>query len=449
VIYLLVRAVASLALRLFYRVQVRGAAALPDGPLLLVGNHPNGLIDPALVFVITPRRVTFLAKAPLFRIPVLGWLIRGMGALPVYRKQDDPTRMGGNDATLDTAADALVTGGAITLFPEGKSHSEPQLAALKTGAARIALKALARGADVTVVPVGLTYARKNRFRSEVCIEVGAPIPVRGVVGTPGGVGTPMVEGAAPDLEPEAVRRLTDAVASGLRQVTLNLESWEDLPLVQTAEALWALRRDGAPGDVERLRRFARGVSLFRTERPEDFERLKAELLDFRERLRLMRVGTTDLGDGFRPATVARFVARMLVSLIVGLPFALLGTAVFSWPFLGLRSAVHALRPERDIVATYKLLGGILFFPLWCLLLAGLAASAWGPWWGAGVLVALPPLALWTRHAVEAWSTRVRDIRLFFQLGSRSALRRSLLAEGETLAAHVEREAQTYLAASGG
>ena len=68
-----------------------------------------------------------------------------------------------------------MSGGAITIFPEGKSHSEPQLAALKTGAARIALKALAGGADVTVVPVGLTYARKHRFRSEVCIEVGAPI----------------------------------------------------------------------------------------------------------------------------------------------------------------------------------------------------------------------------------------------------------------------------------
>ena len=133
-IYLLVRAVASVALRLFYRVQVRGAPALPEGPLLFVGNHPNGLIDPALVFAVTPRRVTFLAKAPLFRIPVLGWLIRGMGALPVYRRQDDPTRMGGNDATLDTAARALVEGGAITIFPEGKSHSEPQLAALKTGA---------------------------------------------------------------------------------------------------------------------------------------------------------------------------------------------------------------------------------------------------------------------------------------------------------------------------
>ena len=145
---------------------------------MFVGNHPNGLIDPALVFVLTHRHVTFLAKEPLFRIPVIGWLLRGLQCLPVYRKQDDPSQMGKNEGTLDAARGALVAGRAITLFPEGKSHSEPSLAELKTGAARIALSAAKQGAAVRIVPVGLTYADKHRFRSEVLIEMGAPIEVR-------------------------------------------------------------------------------------------------------------------------------------------------------------------------------------------------------------------------------------------------------------------------------
>src|SRR5690606_41268771 len=66
------------------------------------------------------------------RMPIIGCLIRGMGALPVFRRQDDPTRMGGNEATLEAAAQVLVQGGALTIFPEGKSHSEPQLAALRS-----------------------------------------------------------------------------------------------------------------------------------------------------------------------------------------------------------------------------------------------------------------------------------------------------------------------------
>ena len=42
---------------------------------MLVGNHPNGLVDPALVFVITDRHVTFLAKEPLFRMPLIGRIL--------------------------------------------------------------------------------------------------------------------------------------------------------------------------------------------------------------------------------------------------------------------------------------------------------------------------------------------------------------------------------------
>ncbi|HVG64118.1 MAG TPA: 1-acyl-sn-glycerol-3-phosphate acyltransferase, partial [Hyalangium sp.] len=71
--YAFIRGLASLALRLFYRLRVNAPAAEPEGPVIFVGNHPNGLIDPALVFVITRRQVTFLAKEPLFRMPVIGW----------------------------------------------------------------------------------------------------------------------------------------------------------------------------------------------------------------------------------------------------------------------------------------------------------------------------------------------------------------------------------------
>ncbi len=156
--YTCVRALVALCLRLFYRVKVNAPAEEPQGPVIFVGNHPNGLIDPALVFILTRRRVTFMAKAPLFKIPVIGWILRGLDALPVYRKQDDPSQMGKNEGTLDAARGALVQGRAITIFPEGKSHSEPMLAELKTGAARIALGAAREGAPVRIVPVGITYS---------------------------------------------------------------------------------------------------------------------------------------------------------------------------------------------------------------------------------------------------------------------------------------------------
>lgn len=432
-IYSLVHTLAGFALRLFYRLEVR-PQPLPEGPLLFIGNHPNGLVDPAVLFAITQRRITFLAKAPLFRMPIIGWLLRNMGALPVYRRQDDPTRMGGNDATLEAAATVLLNGGALTIFPEGKSHSEPQLAALKTGAARLALMAQAKGAQVTVVPVGLTYAQKHRFHSVALVEIGTPLPLSQVVAAE------TTEG-----DPEAVRALTHAMADALRAVTLNLECWEDLPLVRLAESLWSLHRGAEPGDPERHRRFARGLEIFREERPEDFDVLRSELLDFGRRLSVLDVDPQGLGTRYHPWGVLRFALESLATLLVGLPIALLGWIVFAPPFLFVRTVVGLLRPSVDVVATFKLIGSMVLFPLWT---AAVAVGAWkfaGPWWALGWLALALPLALFSRHALEVFKTRLDDTALFFRLGSRKALRTQLMKEGDALAATVEAEAARYLA----
>ena len=138
-LYRIIKIVVRVALGLFYRLQVERRGGELSGPVILVGNHQNSLIDPALVFVITDRHVTFLAREPLFRAPVLGWVLKGIGALPVFRKQDHPGLMQKNEGTLESAAQALKEERAITIFPEGKSHSDPELAVIKTGCARIAL----------------------------------------------------------------------------------------------------------------------------------------------------------------------------------------------------------------------------------------------------------------------------------------------------------------------
>src|SRR5437764_768121 len=75
---------------MFYRIKVERAPADLDGPIIFVGNHPNSIIDPALVFVITSRKVTFLAKEPLFRAPVFGWILRGLDA----RRHSQPRAVG-------------------------------------------------------------------------------------------------------------------------------------------------------------------------------------------------------------------------------------------------------------------------------------------------------------------------------------------------------------------
>ncbi|HEY8207625.1 MAG TPA: 1-acyl-sn-glycerol-3-phosphate acyltransferase [Myxococcaceae bacterium] len=423
--YRFIRAVVGFGLRLFYRITVRRRPDDAEGPVMFVGNHPNAIIDPALVFVLSSRRVTFLAKEPLFRMPVMGAILRGLGALPVYRKQDNPALMEKNEGTFEAAAGALMSGGAITLFPEGKSHSEPSLAALKTGAARIAFRAARAGAKVRIIPVGLTYAQKHRFRSEVLVDVDPPIAVMDYL-------PPEGQDEAP-----AVRALTDQIEAGLRRVTLNLESWEDLPVIQTGEELYSLKLGERAHDPDRLRRFAQGIQLFRAEQPERYQRLRGEVQSYRRRLELVRSNPRDLGLVYRRDQVWMFTLRNLLAMLFGLPLFLLGLVLFALPFYIPRWLNRRLDVELDQQATVKFIGALALAPL---VIAGLALGAWrwlGPGWAVFALLAALPLALFTRYFLEHWREVLRDAQVFFRLGDRGSLKARLLAQGEKLAAEIE------------
>jgi 1-acyl-sn-glycerol-3-phosphate acyltransferase len=421
-LYRSLRAVFSLLLRAFYRIEppVDGAGALSmEGPVMFVGNHPNGMVDPGLVFVLAKRHITFLAKAPLFSMPVVGSLIRGLGALPVYRRQDDPSQMGKNAGTLDAAAGALVGGRCITLFPEGKSHSEPQLQELKTGAARIALMAAKQGARVRIVPFGLTYSDKSRFRSAVHVDVGAPLEV--------------------SASEDAVE-LTERIFEALRKVTLNLERWEDLPLLKTAESLYALKTGATPADPERLKAFARGMALLRDEQPQHFEQLKGDVLALQRRLELVAASPQDVATRYRALGVTKFVLRNLLAAAL-LPVFLLGMLLFFVPFWIPPLWVRAFRVVDDLQATLKVVLVLLLAPLWLLLLTFVGWRVYGTPGALAAFLGTLPLALYTRYYYERRGAALRDARAFFVLGSRKHFKERLAHEGQRLAAELEQVAQ--------
>jgi 1-acyl-sn-glycerol-3-phosphate acyltransferase len=425
--YRLVRTIVSMALGMFYRVEVIRRVDDFAGPVMFVGNHPNSLIDPAMVFMLTDRQVTFLAREPLFRVPVLGWILRGVGALRVYRKQDHPGLMEKNEGTLDAAAGALIAQKAITIFPEGKSHSDPQLSDIKTGCARIALKAARGGQALRIIPIGLTYAQKHLFRSKVHVEVGEPI---------------LVQAVGPDLAGEAeqewVRSLTTRVGEAMRNVTINLETWEDLDLIHTADRLFALRNGYREKDSDRLRLFARGASFLRAVDPERFDDLKEDVLSFHSRLEVVSANAGDLAVKFEGRQVGTFVLRNLSSLLFGFPLFALGMLLFFLPYYFLKGLALAVPVSRDRVGTLKFISAVIMVPLWWTLLT---AAAWSLWGIPGMVVFLTgamPLAIFTLYFLERRRAAFNDVVAFFKLGNRAGLRAHLLTEGERLQEEIQR-----------
>ncbi len=175
------------AVNLFFRrVEVGGARNVPPhGGGLVISWHPNGLVDPGLILTQCPRPVVFGARHGLFRYPLLGTLLREVGTVPIYRAIDAgggdasaASRRAANRRSLEVLAERIAAGSLSALFPEGVSHDEPGLQALRSGAARLYYRARQLAGDVpppVILLVGLHYDDKQMFRSNALVTFHAPL----------------------------------------------------------------------------------------------------------------------------------------------------------------------------------------------------------------------------------------------------------------------------------
>lgn len=142
-----------------------------SGPLVVVANHGSHLDPPLLAHALMPRPLSFMAKAELFRVPLLAPLIRALGAYPVRRGQ-------GDRHALDRALDLLSRGGATVVFLDGTRQVSGRVERPQLGAAL-----LAAGSGAALLPVALvnthrvlgTHQRRPRLLP-VEVRIGAPLP---------------------------------------------------------------------------------------------------------------------------------------------------------------------------------------------------------------------------------------------------------------------------------
>ncbi|HEX2094388.1 MAG TPA: lysophospholipid acyltransferase family protein [Longimicrobiaceae bacterium] len=399
----------SLAVRTFYRLEAAGGRVPLHGPVLLVANHPNSLMDPALVAAVARRPVRFLAKAPLFGDRQVGWMVRGAGAIPVYRASDDPAEMGANEDSFRAAHGALAEGAAVGIFPEGLSHSEPSLAPLRTGAARIALGAAGRlGRAFPIVPVGLVFRGKERFRSDALAVIGEPVEW-----------DDLCDRGTGDVD--AVRELTRRIDRRLREVTVNLERWEDAPLVETAEEIYAAEweMDADPADrVERLREATEGLARLRGENLGEWREIAREVSRHGRLLDAVGLRPADLREVPRLHAAVRWTVRQLAFFLVATPLAVAGTAVYFLPYRLTGILEARARPSHDVRATYKLLVGAVVHLVWTVGLALATGALLGGWAGVAVLAVLPLLGLLAVAVHNRWEEAVDDARRFLLLRGR-------------------------------
>jgi 1-acyl-sn-glycerol-3-phosphate acyltransferase len=402
-----VRWLARLACGVFYRTDRVGSVPA-DGAVILLPNHPNALLDPAVVWATAGRDVRFLAKSTLFD-GAFGPVLWGAGAIPVYRKMDQGVDTSKNAEMFAAVSEALAAGDAICIFPEGISHSTGRLEPLRTGAARMALAAEHAGTPVALVPVGLNFDRKTVFRSRVTIVFGQPFSGRDLAAT---ASASDPEGAS------AVRALTDRIAAHMRRLLIEADPNTDAALVERVDRLYAAAR-ARPADpaerVERRRRIAGGMARLRSADPERYGQVVMRLRRYDQRLRRFGLRDRHLDWQISARDARTFAIREIALGIVFLPLCTLGFLLFFVPYQLTGAVARRLAPKRDVIATAQVFAGAAIYGAW---LAGVAAVAW--WFGGrtsalAAAMLVPLLALAGLFAVERESAVIDAVRAWWLL----------------------------------
>lgn len=367
--------------RLYFReIERIGAPPPPETKgRVFVSNHHNALIDPILVLTDTECEISPIAKSTLWDVPGLKWLLDRAGAVPIVRKKDSPTKAAGdNDATFDKIASHLSDGGNILIFPEGTSHSEPQLAPLRTGAARMLVAAESRrGIAQTFQAVALEFDARDDFRSRCLVLWG---PVRRLADVPG-------------TGEDRVAKITEQMDADLRELLVEGASHEERRLI--ARVAEMLANDDGDASLAGWNTIGRQVEAagktLRGVKPEVVMAVDAKVTAYYSEL--AKYGLTDAQLAAARAAVRKPPSRWLNRALLA-PLAVPGFALYAIPYFIPR--MIARRSDPDAVSTIKLGAALVVYPVWMAGLVTLSFVVVPPPWSIGaaaIAVASPFAAL--------------------------------------------------------
>ncbi len=411
------------------------------GKLIFVANHPNGLLDPLVLRILTGIPTQFLAKSTLFSNPAARLAMRAFGAIPVYRRQDNSeakSMQDGNDRTFALCREAIIRGKPLALFPEGVSHADSLMHELKTGAARIALSTDAMLSDddeVRIVPIGLSYDNRSVFRSAVV----------GTVGT--FVSTKTFRTLFKTNQREAVDALTESISTALSAVVVQTSTRAVLDGVARV-AEWTgdpAHKDNLESRHTYAKRLVDAYARWAAKDPQQLELVVREVQEYDRILRTLGVADPwDLEVGhvqWLPSL------RVFAKLCVMLPFAVVGIAASWLPYRAVNPVAKRVTKHEDVLGTVKLLGGLLFVGLAWLVEAIALGSylsisyglAWIPIVATCSYIALlfgEQLTLAVRALQHSWLRNARPTVLRRLVARRQALANAVTAAIEAAEASI-------------
>jgi len=363
-IYPLIKVLVRITTSVFFkRIVISDERNLPStGPLIIVANHPNTLMDPLLVASLAEQRIGFVANAGLFANRLLLPFLRYFHAIPIFRKKDvAPGEKRDNAEAFAKCHQYLATGGTFLIFPEGSSLYEINLREIKTGTARIALSYEASkdfAGGLRIVPMALDYSDAIQFRSMVAITVEAPLDVA------------TYKAVFLRHEEEAVDLLTADIRHALAKHVPRTRGKDQEDLLIKAHAFYTayaapeadLHTD-PKRSLELRKQLADALHHLSLARPELYHDTSARLLAYFDALNADDLTPGLFTEAFRRKPVAWVCAGYLLQFLLLLPVYAFGLVTNYLPYILPSLVFKALRAELEYKAPVQMVVGLITFPL--------------------------------------------------------------------------------------
>jgi 1-acyl-sn-glycerol-3-phosphate acyltransferase len=405
--YRFIRVVVKMAMAIFFqKVELRNGENVPQrGPVVFVANHPNSIMDALVMGAVTKRKVNYIGHAGLFTNRLKTWFLRSCGVIPVYRREDAPDKMEQNVSAFEACYEALESGETIGIFPEGTSDMLRKVKTVKTGAARIVLEAERRNQyrlGVTVLPIGLYFFSRSRFRSRVLVNVGKPIDL-----------TPFFKINEKDNY-QAVQELTYEIQRLLERLTINIRHEELDEFVKDIEILFRdeLKSETAEfwrdttstaTDFFLTRKIVECVEYYYEHDPQKVSDLREKITAYKRKLNRLHLKDAMLKEPQSFWQTLQSSMKTFAQALLGLPLAIYGIVNNSIPYFIAEYIAKKFIDDRPKILSALLIGGGMAFIIFYSLQVFLVWYFWGPLWSTIYFVSLPISGLFAL-------TYLKDIR---------------------------------------
>lgn len=446
--YRLTRLVVKLAMAVFFRkIELRNGECVPKrGPIIFVANHPNSIMDALVMGVVTKRKVNYIGHVGLFSSKLKSWFLRSTGVIPVYRREDAPDKMEQNVSMFDACYQALEAGETIGIFPEGTSDMLRKVKKLKTGAARIILETERRNdynLGVTVLPVGLYFFSRSRFRSRVLVNIGAPVDL-----------LEFFELNQKD-NVQAVQALTDRIQTALEKITVNIQHEELDEFVHDLEILYRDELKAQTPGISKAsketvaeffltQKIAECVEYYHERDPQKLRSIQEKVVAYKRKLDRLHLKDAMLKEQKSFSKLFEQSAFSIAKAVIGFPLALYGVLNNVVPYLLAEQIAKKFIDERTKILSALLIGGGFVFVLCYAVQVSLVWFFTDELWAGAYFLSLPASGLFGLAYLKEIRQDLERVGLGFFLFTNRQLFNKMRRERRILLTELDAVRDEYL-----